>query len=77
MELLDAFSIFDPHTLPSGEEELACYGQEKLDAFLAAFGEGSDANVDGEECTSGKILRANPQLLIYDNVANVYKTPLY
>ena len=30
VELLDAFSIFDPHTLPSGEEDLASYGQEKL-----------------------------------------------
>ena len=52
MELLDAFSIFDPHTLQSDEKELlsvATHGQERLVVLLDTFGEGS---VDCEECTS-------------------------
>ena len=52
VEVLSAFSIFDAQSLPSDEEELASYGQDKLEVLLAHYGEGSDVDVDCEECRS-------------------------
>ena len=49
MELLDAFSIFDPRTLPPDHKELAGHGQERLEILVATFGGDS---IGGEECTS-------------------------
>ena len=36
-ELLSAFSIFDPHSLPSDEDELATYGQLSVDILMRAY----------------------------------------
>ena len=47
--LLDAFSIFDPHTLPSDDEDLAGHGQERLEVLVETFG---GESIDGDECTS-------------------------
>ena len=33
-ELLSAVSIFDPHSLPSDEDELATYGQLSVDIHM-------------------------------------------
>ena len=37
VELLDAFSIFDPHTLPSDEKDRATHGLERLEVFMTTF----------------------------------------
>ena len=52
VELLGSFSIFDPQKLPSDEEELTTYGQDKVKLFSTTYGEGPDPVVDTEECTS-------------------------
>jgi len=52
VELLGAFSIFDPQNLPSDDELLSTYGQDKLDILSAAYGEGHDPVLDTEECAS-------------------------
>ena len=51
-EILSAFSIFDPHSLPSDEDELATYGQLSVDILMRAYGDGPDAFVDAEQCIS-------------------------
>ena len=48
VELLDAFSIFDPQSLPSTEEHLAVYGQERLEVLISHFGEGVELVINGE-----------------------------
>jgi hypothetical protein len=52
VELIHAFSLFDPQALPSDEEDITSYGQDKLDVLLSTFGEGPNHTVDGDECTS-------------------------
>ena len=47
--IIDAFSIFDPHTLPCDDEELAGHGQERLEVLVETTGEES---IDGDESTS-------------------------
>ena len=51
VELLDAFSIFDPHTLPSEEEELAAHGPEKLEVLTTFYGS-SSWGINPEACAS-------------------------
>ena len=50
VELLDAFSIFDPQNLPSDEDELTTYGQDKVKVFSTTYGEGPDPVVDTHAC---------------------------
>ena len=52
VEVLDAFSIFDPAHLASGGQEIESYGQEKLRVLVEMFGESADPDVEGGECTS-------------------------
>lgn len=52
VELLGAFSIFDPQKLPCDEEELTTYGQDKVKIFSAKYGEGPNPVIDAEECSS-------------------------
>ena len=52
MELIDAFNIFDPQSLPPNDEELQTYGQDRLEILLKTFGEGFNADVDCGESTS-------------------------
>lgn len=40
VQLLETFSIFDSQALPSDEEELPGYGQDKLKTLRAIYGEG-------------------------------------
>ena len=51
VELIDAFSIFYPCTLPSDEKELATRGQKRLEV-LTTFGGASSWDIDVEDCTS-------------------------
>ena len=52
VELIHAFSLFDPHALPSDEEDLTSYGEDKLDVLLSTFGDGPNPTVDCDECMS-------------------------
>ena len=52
VELLGAFSIFDPQNVPSDEEQLTTYCQDEARVLLATYGEGSDPVVDTEKFTS-------------------------
>lgn len=53
VELLDAFSIFDPKCIPSKDEsELASYGCDKLKVILSQFGEETHSDVNISECRS-------------------------
>ena len=47
VELLDAFSVFDPKYIPTEESQLVSYGHEKLEVFLSRY-----RDVDPQECTS-------------------------
>lgn len=35
VELIDAFTLFDPQALPSDEDEFNSYGQDKLEVLLS------------------------------------------
>ena len=48
VELLDAFSIFDPKYIPTEESQLVSYGHDKLEVILSRYRE----DVDPQECTS-------------------------
>lgn len=52
VQLLEAFSIFDPQALSSDEEELSGYGQDKLETLIGIYGEGPNPDVNFEECKS-------------------------
>ncbi len=52
VEIIDAFNIFNPQSMPASEEERATYGQEKLQVLLRTFGEGPNAEVDSVELNS-------------------------
>ena len=55
VDYLDAFSIFDPQKLTisdSDDDELAAYGQERLEYLKSAYGDGVNPGVDSDECTS-------------------------
>ena len=53
LELLVAFSIlFDRQILPSDEEQLTLYGQDKVKILSTTYAEGSDHIVDAEQFTS-------------------------
>lgn len=51
MTELEAFSLFDPQKLPS-EEELAKYGERKLEILHLTYATGDDPDVDSEACIS-------------------------
>ena len=49
MELLEAFSIFNPHTLPASDvDELAAYGDDKLEVLLDHYS-GTALELDREQ----------------------------
>jgi hypothetical protein len=52
VELLGAFSIFDPQKLPSDEEQLTLYGQDEVELLSTTYAEGPDHVVDAEQLTS-------------------------
>ena len=55
VENLDAFSIVDPQKLTVSEsdnDDLAAYGQERLEYLTSAYGDGVNPDVDSVECTS-------------------------
>ena len=49
---LDAFSIFDPKNVPSSNEQLIAYGQNKIDHLKAHYGEGENPDIDDDELMS-------------------------
>ena len=42
VEVLSAFSVFDPQNIPSEEDQLTTYGQDELEMLTKAYGEGPD-----------------------------------
>lgn len=49
---LDAFSILDSQKVPTTPDELAVYGQQQIECFHVAYGEGANGDVDSAECVS-------------------------
>ena len=75
VDVLGAFSIFDPDHLPSGEQDLQIYGQGKLRVLVKMFGEGDNPDIEGDECTSEReslkrLVKVQP-LCFIDNVSDV------
>ena len=50
--MLTLFVFFDPQKVPSPSNELADYGQDRIEYLRNAYGEGSNPDVDSAECVS-------------------------
>ena len=52
VELLGAFSIFDPKNLPQAEEDISTYGLDSVEILSRKYSEGPDAYVDSDQFAS-------------------------
>lgn len=52
IELLAAFSIFDPKKLQEAEVDIDTYGKENVELLSRRYSEGPDAHIDSNQCKS-------------------------